>query len=197
MVRSGDTCSSIGKSTGATWAQLISWNSEINNQCSNLDKIVGENICASNPMGNYIMPTNTIGSSSATGTGNVVITTALIPSPTLHGTNSRCGRHHKIGANENCATVEKKFEISKSDFLFLNPEVFTNCTNLQKNVYYCVKPVGYIPTYPSYGGSATSTPVLSPISMTDAPFPTHLLDSGGDADAVIPVANDSRKDCTE
>jgi hypothetical protein len=42
----------------------------------NLDKIVGENICASNPMGNYIMPTNTIGSSSATGTGNVVITTA-------------------------------------------------------------------------------------------------------------------------
>jgi LysM repeat protein len=33
-VKSGDTCSSIGKSTGATWAQLISWNSEINSQCS-------------------------------------------------------------------------------------------------------------------------------------------------------------------
>lgn len=33
-VQSGDTCASIGKSSGATWAQLLSWNSDINSECS-------------------------------------------------------------------------------------------------------------------------------------------------------------------
>ncbi|KAJ5175399.1 uncharacterized protein N7482_001276 [Penicillium canariense] len=118
-----------------------------------------------------------------------------IPSPTLDGTNSRCGEFYKIGANENCATVEEKFGISSSDFLFLNPEVFTNCTNLQKDVYYCVEPVGYISTYPGYGGSTTGIPAFTRISMTDVPFPTRSYISGGYP--VIPIANGTRTDCME
>lgn len=33
-VQAGDTCVSIGRSTNATYAQLLAWNSEINIQCS-------------------------------------------------------------------------------------------------------------------------------------------------------------------
>lgn len=33
-VQDGDSCVSIGRSSGATWAQLLSWNSDINSECS-------------------------------------------------------------------------------------------------------------------------------------------------------------------
>ncbi|KAM0811391.1 putative LysM domain-containing protein [Seiridium cardinale] len=39
--------------------------------------------------------------------------------------------------------------------LFLNPEVWSNCTNLYLDYYYCVEAVGYISTYSGYGGSST------------------------------------------
>lgn len=258
MVRSGDTCSSIGKSTGATWAQLISWNSEINNQCSyvtilsyvwkwypRLIKLSLETLikswgkiyvlatqwatisCLQTPsvaqaqpaLGMWSLPLREYSHTANTKSGSWFWPSSYQSHPFAdtpwHKLSLRqtpqdwSQRELRHGGKEvrnlkvwlvsfGCALrVREIIDLNVLDSLFLNPEVFTNCTNLQKNVYYCVKPVGYIPTYPSYGGSATSTPVLSPISMTDAPFPTHLLDSGGDADAVIPVANDSRKDCTE
>jgi hypothetical protein len=96
-------------------------------------------------------------------------------------------------------SLGKKISLNVVGSLFLNPEVFSNCPNLQKNVYYGVEPVGQISTYPNYGGSATSTPTLSPVSITDAPFPTYLFETGGGgkAEAVIPIADGTRKDCTE
>jgi hypothetical protein len=38
-----------------------------------------------------------------------------LPSPTLDGTVSRCGKYYEIGGNEDFGTVEKKFGISLSD----------------------------------------------------------------------------------
>ncbi|KAJ9491845.1 hypothetical protein VN97_g1401 [Penicillium thymicola] len=192
-VQSGDTCASIGKSTGATWAQLISWNSDINSQCSNLQSLANNTICVSNPMGNYAIPTKSEGEAATSVMGTIVTTTASAPSPTLDGTSSRCAEYYKIGTGETCGTVEEKFGISFSDFIFLNPEVWTNCTNLELAVYYCVEPVGYISTYSGYGGS--STEAFTTVSMTSVAFPTSNYPSGGRTS--IPIANGTRKDCID
>jgi hypothetical protein len=97
-VQDGDTCASIGKSTGATWAQLLSWNSDINRECSyvtwdsciddnaahsmisrNLGDLSGKEICISNPSGDYAIPaTSSAASSSATGSQSIVTTTAYV-----------------------------------------------------------------------------------------------------------------------
>lgn len=49
-----------------------------NSLSRNVNSFVGKSICVSNPMGDYGMPTNTIGSSGAstTGAGTVITTTA-------------------------------------------------------------------------------------------------------------------------
>lgn len=78
-VQANDTCIGISNSAGATWAQILSWNSAIDKTCSyvqppstcnlladnlyfsNLDTLVDKNICVSNPLGDFSMPTNTIG----------------------------------------------------------------------------------------------------------------------------------------
>ncbi|GJD02510.1 hypothetical protein ColKHC_11335 [Colletotrichum higginsianum] len=67
-VQVGDTCASIARSVNATYAQIISWNSEIDLACSyslsntsNLAEVEGSEICASNPLGNYALPSNSQG----------------------------------------------------------------------------------------------------------------------------------------
>ncbi|KAL6229363.1 hypothetical protein BDW75DRAFT_249828 [Aspergillus navahoensis] len=109
-VQAGDTCVSIGRSTNATYAQLLAWNSEINIQCS----------------------------------------------------------------------------------LFLNPQVWDNCTNLMRDYYYCVRPVGYITTYPGYGGSATTEPF---VQTPSTPVPENPLANYSSSQPVIPIANKTRLDC--
>ncbi|KAJ5120356.1 uncharacterized protein N7515_009744 [Penicillium bovifimosum] len=196
-VKDGDTCAKIGKSSGVTWAQLLSWNSDINRECSNLGDLSGKNICISNPAGDYAIPVpSSTTSSSATGSQSIITTTASIPSPTVSGTNSKCARYHRIGTGETCDAVVKKSGISMSDFLFLNSEINEKCTNLQLGVYYCVQAVGYITTYPGYGGTSDD---YTKVSMTAVPSSVPRPDYPGalpnNSYPVIPLANGTRKDC--
>ncbi|KAJ5139216.1 uncharacterized protein N7515_004064 [Penicillium bovifimosum] len=196
-VKDGDTCAKIGKSSGATWAQLLSWNSDINRECSNLGDFSGKDIYISNPAGDYAIPVpSSTTSSSATGSQSIITTTASIPSPTVSGTNSKCARYYKIGTGETCDAVVKKSSISISDFLFLNPEINEKCTNLQLGVYYCVQAVGYITTYPGYGGTSDD---YTKVSMTAVPSSVLRPDYPGalpnNSYPVIPLANGTRKDC--
>jgi hypothetical protein len=89
--------------------------------------------------------------------------------------------------------VSLKFNIALKDFLFLNPELNTNCTNLWLDYNYYVAPVGDISTYPGYGGATstfTITPETStPLRWTD-PFANNRTDT-----VAIPPANDTRTDC--
>ncbi|KAL2867795.1 LysM peptidoglycan-binding domain-containing protein [Aspergillus lucknowensis] len=158
-VKDGDTCASIGRANNATYAQLLARNSEIDTRCSNLGDIIGSELGVSNPLGDYAIPTNTIGSPD-------IMTTIA------YGSLPR--------------------SVSK------NPQVWENCTNLMRDYYYCVKPVGYITTYPGYGSSATTDP-FEPIPCTPLPDP-----GPGNRDPfanypstfpVIPLANGTRRDC--
>ncbi|OJJ84358.1 LysM peptidoglycan-binding domain-containing protein [Aspergillus glaucus CBS 516.65] len=199
-VQSGDNCASIGKSSGATWAQLLSWNSDINSECSNLGNLSGKDICVSNPSGDYAIPaTSSASSSGARSLQSIVTTTAPVPSPIVSGTNTKCAQYYQIGSNETCDTVTDKSGISRSDFLFLNPELKKDCTNLQKDVYYCVQAVGYITTYSGHAGSTTDN--FNKVSMTSVPSsaarPNYFSGSYTGSNPVIPIANDTRKDCYE
>lgn len=60
-----------------------------------------------------------------------------------------------------------------SDSIFLNPHVWQNCTNIWKDYHYCVKPVGYISTYPGNLPPTTSrefiqTPTTRPPVVENA-----------------------------
>ncbi|KAJ6094428.1 hypothetical protein N7467_001941 [Penicillium canescens] len=185
-VETGDTCTGIGKSQDVTWAQLLAWNSQINSVCSNLGSLVNTAICVSNPVGNFGLG----------GMTTIVTTTAAIPSPTGDGTTSRCGEYYKVAKDETCTTMTDKFSISRSNLLFLNPELFQNCTNLLADTYYCVQPVGYIATYSGYGASSTSTVPFDETPSTSLPSQApHAWPTG--SSPVIPLANGTRTDCNQ
>jgi hypothetical protein len=83
-----------------------------------------------------------------------------------------------------------------SDFLFLNPEVYFNCTNLLLGVSYCVFLVGDIKSYSGYQAPPTLSITVSPatfssvntaiLSATNQPNPDfvfqNLLKASGTAD---------------
>lgn len=71
----------------------------------------------------------------------------------------------QVQTGDDCGKVSISQSITLQDFLFLNPEVYTNCTNLLLDVAYCVLPVGNINTYSGY----TPPPTIS-ITVPPATF---------------------------
>ncbi|KAK6222736.1 hypothetical protein LQW54_000917 [Pestalotiopsis sp. IQ-011] len=78
--------------------------------------------------------------------------------------------------------------------LFLNPEVWTNCTNLLADYYYCVEAVGYLSTYAGHGGT-TTTSVFNQTAATAVPYVGNLLANCSSSQPTIPYANGTRNDC--
>ncbi|KAJ5498556.1 hypothetical protein N7453_007607 [Penicillium expansum] len=185
-VGTGDTCTGIGKSQDVTWAQLLAWNSQIDSTCFNLGSLVNTTICVSNLVGNYGLG----------GMTTIVTTTAAVPSPTGDCTNSRCGQYYKVAANETCTTMTDKSSISRNNLLFLNPELFQNCTNLLADTYYCVQLVGYIATYLGYGQSLNSKVPFNETFSTSLPSEPPMVWPTGSS-PIIPLANGTRTDCTQ
>lgn len=77
--------------------------------------------------------------------------------------------------------------------LFLNPEVWENCTNLWLGYNYCVQPVGTISTYTGYPG-ATPTIPFEDTPATSVPYKDLLANYTTNL-TVIPLAEDTRLDC--
>ncbi|KAH7420080.1 hypothetical protein BKA64DRAFT_563224 [Cadophora sp. MPI-SDFR-AT-0126] len=187
VLKKNETCDGVASDAGISAIQLQSWNTNINPLCTNLDRFVNGTLCISNPAGNYSMPSNTLGAPT-------FVTTAA-PEPTNVGQNTTtdCGRFYEVQSGDTCQTVAQKFSIPLDDFYFLNPEIKGNCTNLQANVSYCVQPVGYISTYPGYGGtSLTSIQPDSTSSVAYTPFSNIFASPTG---TPIPLANGTRQDC--
>ena len=79
--------------------------------------------------------------------------------------------------------------------MFLNPHVWENCTNVYLGYYYCVRPVGYISTYPGYLPPTTTREFIK-VPTTKLPVPNPVGDYIKQ-DPIIPVANDTRRDCAQ
>ncbi|KAM7214751.1 hypothetical protein V8F06_009823 [Rhypophila decipiens] len=121
-IRSGDTCENIAQANGITFAQLRSWNTEINASCSNL--WLDYYICTRVP-GATTVPTTT--------------TTAPQPSnsPAQPGAAKNCEKWYKIVSGDTCDKVAAKNKITTAQLSSWN-NVGTNCNGLQLGAYACV-----------------------------------------------------------
>lgn len=163
-------------------AELRSWNPDINGLCNNVHDKVNQTICVSNPRGDYTVPSNGPGTSPAP-----------VPDNLAPNTTTNCSIYHEVQGGEDCSRLETKYSISLKDFIFLNPMVWENCTNLWVNTTYCVSPVGNIKDYPGYSPPAPSYE-FCPGDTDQVPFKDPLA-SWKKHKSVIPIANKTRTDC--
>ncbi|EQB58765.1 LysM domain-containing protein [Colletotrichum gloeosporioides Cg-14] len=112
-------------------------------------------------------------------------------------TEGQSGRWYSVQQGDYCNLVAVKFAITLADFLFLNPAVNANCTNLFALESYCVAAVGDINTYSGRPGYATITldpsapftgvPYTERPDATNSPY-TRLY-------TALPQATGTRGDC--
>ncbi|KAB5578705.1 hypothetical protein GE09DRAFT_1090733 [Coniochaeta sp. 2T2.1] len=154
-----DTCSAVATQNGISLSHFLAWNPNFDSICRNAINFVGYQVCVSSP-GGTIDSGNPTGPSITTGAGTAV------PAPTNSFPETRaCGGWYTVQTGDNCGKLSIAFSITLSDFFFLNPEVYTNCTNLLLGVAYCVFPVGNIATYSGY-----IPPPTMPITVPPATF---------------------------
>lgn len=142
-VQTNDTCYEItqSRSNAFSISQLVSWNANLNRDCSNINQLLGMQICISFP-----------GESGSASVSTPSTTIAPVPPNMAVGTNTNCSRYYNVSTGDYCSYMTIQEGISLPDFYFLNPEInSTNCDNLLLGESYCVAPVGDISTYPGYG----------------------------------------------
>jgi hypothetical protein len=98
--------------------------------------MTGMEFCISAPGKSYVPPTITVLAPSTASTA--------VPAPTnvAAGTNTDCGLYYEAVSGDYCNLICLKFAISLDDFVFLNPAINANCTNLFADESYCVEAVG-------------------------------------------------------
>ncbi|KAJ7864947.1 hypothetical protein B0H14DRAFT_3862329 [Mycena olivaceomarginata] len=86
-----------------------------------------------------------------------------------------CRTWYTIANNDGCGTVASKFGLSSQQFFALNPELFTDCTNLVLGAAYCVSPppAAAIPT-----STTTTGPTSSATTTTSAAAPSQTIAAG-------------------
>lgn len=174
-VKQNDTCTAIAQANNVTVPQLKAWNLVINAGCNNINNLNGSEICINAPGTPYNAPTGSTTLAPITPT-----TVAPAPTDVADGTNPKCGQYYHVEQGDYCNLIVIKFGISLDDFIFLNPAINSNCTNLFAEESYCVAPVGDINTYsgrPGYTSAAvtaiTGTQVYSALptaTYVPAPF---------------------------
>ncbi|KAL1880755.1 hypothetical protein Daus18300_001369 [Diaporthe australafricana] len=189
VVETGDSCRTIATANSLSQAELHSWNPFINGLCNNIGDFVGQTICLSNPLGDYLVANNT--------NSGGYTTPAPVPADIAPNTTTNCGLFHETQGGEDCAIIGLQFSISFADLQFLNPMLWDNCTNLWLETSYCVAPVGDITSYPGYPSASPPFTIIpqasTPITFVD-PFADDNSTETGE-DIIIPLAIDTRTDC--
>ncbi|KAH8194552.1 hypothetical protein TruAng_011287 [Truncatella angustata] len=194
-VPTNTTCEIMAAAANITETQLKAWNPSISYGCANLPKMNGSEVCVDAPGRKFVAPTDTSSLPPQTPT-----TTAPTPTDAADGSGGAdkpCGRWYSVQTGDYCNLVALKFGITLSDFLFLNPAVNTNCTNLFALESYCVAAVGDINTYTGRPGFASVT--LDPsapftgIPYTDRPDATNSPYTR--IYTALPEATGTRDDC--
>jgi hypothetical protein len=130
-VKTNDTCDSLSAQsksitgTHLSTIQLVSINPELGVYCQAINSLVGSQICLS-PNGGWPNVGVTI-TAMPTGSPTAV---APIPVSTGPGSTSACGRWYLTQLGDTCNAVILSQAITLNDFLMINPEINSNCTNL-------------------------------------------------------------------
>lgn len=127
-IRSGDTCDAVASRNGITVSQLKSWNTEINDSCSNLWL-------------DYYVCTGISGATAPPST-----TTSGPPestvSPIMPGADANCDRYYKIESGDTCDAVASKNGITVAQLKTWNTEINAACSNLWLDYYVCTRVPG-------------------------------------------------------
>ncbi|KAF7870543.1 hypothetical protein EAF04_004287 [Stromatinia cepivora] len=190
-VQINDTCLSIASARSLSQVQVNTWNPILGDLCRSINHSVGDLICVSPPgEPDYTVPTITAPPTSGPST-----TAAPVPTPLAPGTTDYCAQYHLTKKGEYCNLLVIKFSIALEDFLFLNPHINANCTNLWANTYYCVKPVGSVDLYPSHSNYVPTTATYSTIPFDSLPKATFTAPAITGLPEVLPLAKGTRADC--
>ena len=122
-VQVNDTCNSIGTANSLTPIQVQSFNPSLGSSCQLIPSFVGQSICIS-PNGGF--PSG-FGATSDANPSATPTTVAPVPTPTVSGTTSACGRWYQVQSGDICNTVALNNSVSLPNFLTLNPGSYTLC----------------------------------------------------------------------
>ena len=118
-VQNGDRCGSIESEFALTNSQFDQLNPGLASDCTNL--VLGLAYC--------VLPNVPFSASSSTGP----------PDNVAPGTiTERCTAYYTIVSGDTCSVMEKNFNITLTDITTWNPEINSQCSNLQLGLAYCV-----------------------------------------------------------
>ncbi|KAI0143678.1 hypothetical protein GGR57DRAFT_341918 [Xylariaceae sp. FL1272] len=192
-VVANDTCESVSRAHNVTEAQFRAWNPNIDAGCYNIDRMIGDQLCIGSPGTPYVAPPHTsLAQSTAT-------TPAPVPTDVADETNKDCGLYYRVEKGDYCNLVILKFGITLPDFVFLNPAINENCTNLFADESYCVQAVGDINTYSGRPGYVSYTATITSLNGDPAtrwPEVTYTTPTTPSVTtSELPLATDTRTDC--
>ncbi|KAA8652421.1 uncharacterized protein ATNIH1004_001325 [Aspergillus tanneri] len=123
-VLSGDQCDTIAAKHSISVAQFKSWNSEINNDCTNLwlDYYVCVHVSGATTTSQAPKPTD-----EPSG-----------PTPQMPGIVDKCKSFHLIEDGNNCWSIYTDAGITFAQFRAWNTEINAACSNLWLGYYVCV-----------------------------------------------------------
>ncbi|KAL4938841.1 hypothetical protein BDV06DRAFT_225624 [Aspergillus oleicola] len=123
----GDICDTVAKRNGIATYQLKTWNSEINDLCSNL--WLDYYVCVNGPGEEIPLPTYTL-------TPPDPNSPTPEPSPILPGTVANCEFYFGIDARDTCADICVLAGITFEELQAMNPILDDQCTNLMSWIGY-------------------------------------------------------------
>ncbi|KAI8244851.1 LysM domain-containing protein [Colletotrichum sp. SAR 10_96] len=204
-VQAGDTCSIIARSVNATYAQIISWNSEIDLTCSYAERLPvfivrwmvadsystipttwlsSKAAIVSNPLGNYALPNNSQGVptivTTAALTSAAPTSTPAPPSPRAAGEIVDCTAWYAAESGISCAVVLDLNSLTIAQFFAFNPSVKSDCSGMVIGTYYCTstEPDGSPPLEDDDGQTtpSTTTGTSSPTGIaTPSPVQSDMV----------------------
>ncbi|KAI0364300.1 hypothetical protein BV20DRAFT_1029986 [Pilatotrama ljubarskyi] len=110
-IQSGDSCSVIETTFSISLSDFRTWNPEVNAQCTNI--ILGLAYCVHGP--------------------------PATSSPIAPGTiTTGCDTYYTVQSGDTCAVMEDQYGITFDQIRQWNPEIDSNCANIQPALGYCV-----------------------------------------------------------
>ncbi|KAI7559619.1 hypothetical protein KC343_g10058, partial [Hortaea werneckii] len=174
VLQPGDDCNSVAKKMGvSTYSMLVS--NGLNLYCQNFEAAVNSSASLCTPPTCKIYEWNFFDDCNDVASQN------------------------DVQAGDDCAKLSVAFSMTISDFLFLNPEIYTNCTNLLLGVSYCVFPVGDIASYSGYPAPTTLSITVPPATFSSVDTAVPSATNHPDPDFVfqnLPKAPGTADDCT-
>ncbi|KAK6214674.1 hypothetical protein LQW54_004182 [Pestalotiopsis sp. IQ-011] len=164
-VQDDDTCTSIAVEYGLYTQDIITFNTMLNYNCSNLHSINpywGSTICASTPGGTY--ESDPASATTGDGTGGDGYTDNVVDPPTgvtvANGTTMECGSWYTNDDGYVCAQICLLYEISINLFTKVNPSLnISSCdADLEEGDAYCVGPLR---SWEESGSSSSSNSTAS------------------------------------